>query len=182
MKKIIENALKNKQLIGVNTIDLEWDESIIGFIIKIDETSFDIHEIDEYGRLIGCTSLRFESIVKLEYGDRYQNRLAFLHENATSFDPNFRNTYWLESESLCERLNNAKLEKSIVTLFFDDNEYATGFIESVNENITMFKNVGSEGDEDGYSCFKTDNILGFRVNDLNEQRIKLLFENRSSFI
>jgi len=181
MKKIIENALKNNQLIGVNTVDLEWDESIIGFITKIDKTSFIINEIDEYGRLIGYTTLRFESIVKLEYGDRYQNRLAFLYENASSFDSKIRNTYWLENEPLYQQISNVEFKKSILTLFFDDNEYVTGFIESIDEKITIFKNIGSEGDEDGYSCFKTENILGFRVNDLNEQRIKLLFENRSSF-
>jgi len=46
-KKVLELAYKEKSLIGVRTISIDSDESIIGFIVSMDETYFTINEIDE---------------------------------------------------------------------------------------------------------------------------------------
>ncbi|MBV2165820.1 MAG: hypothetical protein KUL76_04725 [Kaistella sp.] len=51
--KILKRAYEKKELISITTKDIEWDQSIIGYITTIDETFFTINEIDEYGKFDG---------------------------------------------------------------------------------------------------------------------------------
>ena len=59
-QSFLKKALEDKSLIGIRTHSQDWGESIIGFIVKMDETSFLINEIDEYGSYLGTTSIEIE--------------------------------------------------------------------------------------------------------------------------
>jgi len=45
----------------------------------------------------------------------------------------------------------------------------------------MINNIGREGDDDGTSYYPIDKLIGLKYDGLEEQKIKLLYENRSKF-
>ena len=100
IRSLLENAFKDKFLIGIRTISLDWGKSIIGFIIGIEESYFTINEIDEYGLLIGNTLIEIDDIINIEINDRYQKRLQYVSDNSSSLNLNSRVTIWKEGEKL----------------------------------------------------------------------------------
>jgi hypothetical protein len=180
-KTLLENAFKEKSLIGIRTNSIEWDESIIGFIVGLEDSFFTINEIDEYGLFIGNTIIAIEDVVNIEIGDRYQIRLRFIYENSSKLKPNNRITIWKEGAELVSHFKTLIENKIITTLYFDEDYYVIGIILNFDGNSIMIKNIGSEGDDDGMSCYPISKIIGLRYDGIEEQKIKLLYENRASF-
>jgi hypothetical protein len=180
-KSLLESALNEKSLIGIRTNSEDWGESIIGFIIGLDDSYFTINEIDEYGFYIGSTIKEIESIVNIDIDDRYIKRLKFIHDHVSTFNINSRKTIWKEGSSLIPHFKNLIESKTIVTFYFNEEDYVTGTILKFDEDYVLINNIGREGDEDGISCQHINKLIGLRYNSLKEQKIKLLYENRSSF-
>lgn len=68
---LLKNALSTKALIGFRTKNLEWGETIIGYITEINQNNFTVNEIDEFGMLIGKTTFNIEDVLHIEYNDIY---------------------------------------------------------------------------------------------------------------
>ena len=177
----LTKALKDKSLIGIRTKSQDLGESIIGFIIEVEDSFFIINEIDKYGSFIGNTTIETEEIINIDIDDRYQRRLKFIHDNLTTFNINNRITVWKEGAKLLPYLKSLIENKTIVTFYFNDDDYATGIVIRLDGSKIIIDNIGSEGDDDGLSCHYVNNLIGLRYNSLEEQKIKLLYENRSLF-
>ncbi len=180
-KTLLEKAIKERTLIGIRTSMIEWDESIIGFIVDLDESYFTINEIDEYGFPIGNTQIAIEDVISINIDDRYQKRLKYVYDNNSMFDVNRRVTVWKEGEKLIPNLKELAESKQIATLFLSDDNYIIGCILKYDKTHVMIKNVGSEGDEDGVSYHPINEFIGLRYNSIKEQKIKLLYENKNYF-
>ena len=180
-RKILENAKKNKSLVGVRTQKLDIDESIIGFVINVENPYFTINEIDENGVLIGNTTIPLNDIVNIDIDDRYQKRLKFIYDNNSILSIDKRVTIWKEESELLPHLKNLVEENKIATFYFDEENYVIGkVIEFDNDNL-LIKCIGSEGDFDGISCYSVANLVGLRYDSLEEQKITLLHENKILF-
>lgn len=180
-KALLEKAYKEKSLIGIRTNLLDWDESIIGFIVTLEESCFTISEVDEYGFSIGQTIIELDDVITVVTNDRYQKRLKCICENNSVFNPKNRFTVWKAGSDLIPYFNLLIENNKIATLYFDENEYVTGVIIKFDTNYLLINNIGREGDEDGLSCYPIDNFIGLRYDGLEEQKIKLLHESRSKF-
>lgn len=180
-KEILEKAIKEKTLVGIRTNMLEWGESIIGFIVDLGESFFTINEIDENGFLIGNTQISIDDVINIDINDRYQRRMMFIYNNNSAFNINERVTIWKEGEELMPHIKILIEDKIIATLYLNENDYVTGFVLKYNKTYVIIQNIGNEGDEDGTSYYPIDKLIGMRYNGIEEQKIKLLYENRTSF-
>jgi len=180
-RNILEKAIQEKTLIGIRTNSLEWGESIIGFIVDMDDMFFTINEIDENGFLIGNTQIAIDDVINIDIDDRYQKRLMFIHYNNSKFNPNERITIWKRGDEIIPFLNVLIGNRKIATFYFKEDDYLTGNILKYDENYVMFKNIGIEGDEDGFSYYPLDNLIGLRYNGVEEQKIQILYENNTAF-
>jgi pimeloyl-CoA synthetase len=182
---ILENFLKkviqDKSLIGIRTKELEWGQTIIGYIIDLNETYFTINEIDEYGTLIGNTIIEIDDVLHIEHNDRYQRRLQMIFDNRLIFNSNNRVTIWKEGKKLTSHLKILKEKNILSTFFLNENDYVIGFLLDFTEDHLFINNIGDEGDEDGVSCYCIEDFIGLRYNSLFEQKTKLLYENRNVF-
>src|SRR5258708_32647094 len=97
-KSLLESALKEKSLIGIRTNSQDWGESIIGFIIDLEDSYFTINEIDEDGFFIGNSTIEIENIINIDVDDRYIKRLKFIHDQA--LNPNSRITIWKQGAAI----------------------------------------------------------------------------------
>ena len=181
IKTLLENAIKEKSLIGIRTKSLDWGESIIGFIIQFGGSYFTINEIDEYGFLIGKTQIAIEDVINIDVDDRYQKRLTYIYNNNSTFKINERITIWKEGEELIPNIKALIENKIVATFYLIEDDYVIGFALKYDKTYVMIKNIGSEGDEDGTSYYPIDKFIGLRYNSIEEQKIKLLYENRTSF-
>jgi hypothetical protein len=83
MQSLLKQALKDKSLTGIRTISQGWEESVMGSIVKMEETSFLINEIDEYGSFIGTASIEMEDVINVDIGDRPSVKSDLDHINIT---------------------------------------------------------------------------------------------------
>jgi len=179
--EILERIFNEKKLIGLKTNMIENDESIIGFLTDVSEISIKINEIDEYGFFIGNTIIEINDIVSIEMDDRYQMRLKFIHDNYNQLRPNDRITVWQEGYKLIPYFNEILSNKHLTTFYLGNDNYVTGFLSKINDTQIEINNIGGEGDEDGVSYHLIQNLTGLRFNGLEEQKIKLLYDNRKLF-
>jgi len=180
-RNILEKAIQEKSLIGIRTNSLEWGESIIGFIVDIEELFFTINEIDENGFLIGNTQIAIDDVINIDIDDRYQKRLMFIYNNNSKFNANERFTVWKKGDELIPYLKVLIENSKIGTFYFNEEDYLTGNILKYDENYVMFKNIGIEGDEDGFSYYPLDSLIGLRYNSIEEQKIEILYKNNTVF-
>jgi hypothetical protein len=180
-KSLLESAIKEKSLIGIRTESVAWGESVIGFIVELEESYFTLNEIDEYGFLIGKTQIAIEDVINIEIDDRYQKRLLYIYNNNSKFDRNERITIWKVGEELLPSIKALIGNKKIATFYLNEDDYVIGFALKYDKTYVMIKNIGSEGDEDGISFYPIFKFIGLRYNIIEEKKIKLLYENRTLF-
>lgn len=175
IKKLLTQAFNTKSLIGIRTTLINWDELIIGNIIKLDDVSFNINEIDEYGVYIGVTIINIEDLTHIVYQDSYLQQLKILSENNTHFDINKRVTVWSDEKNYQYYFSTIKEQKKIATFFLEEDNYVTGIITDYNDDYFLIEEIGSNGEKDGYSCYLVRDLIGIRYNGLQEQKTELLY-------
>lgn len=180
-KMILKEMVKKNTLIGIRTNNLDWDETIVGFINSIEETCFTINEIDKYGLLIGSTIIKIEDVINIDINDRYLKRLKYIYDNKSIFNYNDRTTIWGTGDELIKYFKLLFEKKSITTFFYDEEDYLTGILMKYDKKYIKIMCVGDEGDEDGISYYPIDKLIGLRYDGIEEQRIKLLYQNRDKF-
>ena len=171
---ILNQAIKENELIGVRTYDLEYDEIIIGKVLQIKENYFELNELDENLFWVGKTIIYFDDVMELVYKDRYQQRLMFLLKELDKIKTGRQVMINAKGERLKNYLSNLKNSKEVITFFFNDEHYETGLLKDFDNNFLYIKNIGQEGDEDGWTCFRIDDLIGIRYNGFNELKIKTL--------
>lgn len=182
MKEILtKEGIKGKCLIAIRTESINCDERIIGFILKVTDLDVTINEIDKYGVLIGQTIINLDDILNIDGNDRYLKRLKFIYDNKSIFDYNNRITIWKNNSDLFSYIKKLIKKETITTFYLEDDEYVIGIPIEVDKEYIKIKCVGDEGDEDGISYYFINNLIGLRYNSIEEQRIKILYENRDSF-
>ncbi len=177
MRKILELANKENELIGVRTYSLELDEVIIGFVSQIEEDFFVLKEIDENVSFVGKTTIYLEDVITLFYKDRYQKRLKFLLDRKDDITIGEQTLIYAVGNQLLNNLKEILEKKNLTTFYFKDEHFATGILIELNKEHILIKNIGLEGDEDGVSCYLIDDLCGLRYNGFDEQKLSLLYNN-----
>ncbi|MDR1552014.1 MAG: hypothetical protein LBS69_00940 [Prevotellaceae bacterium] len=176
IKNILKNAFEHKNLIGITTKDIEWDQSIIGYITNYDDTSISINELDEFGFLIGNVTYIIDDILCIQIDDWYMQNLQTIHENKSMFNPNLSITIWKTGKELLIYFKIIKENEKITRFFFADDNFVIGIILDFDNEFILIKNIGQNGIEEGISCYRINDIIGLKYDGLSEQKIKLLYE------
>lgn len=125
MNNILKEKIAEKSLIGIRTINQEWDEVIIGFPKMLHGDNILIDEIDKYGESLGQTTIKIAEILSIEYDDPYQKRLKSIVESAVSFNDKLKVTIWNKKDDLMIIMNELIRSGDITTLFFDEDFFVT---------------------------------------------------------
>ncbi len=181
IKSILKKALTDEKLVGIRTNMEDWGETLIGFITEINNSCFTIREIDEYGFTEGNTIVNFENVINIEIDDRYQKRLFFIYKNNSLFNQSKQITIWKDGNLLKEYFESLIQNNTIITFYFDEEDYVTGEILKYDKEVILIQNIGREGDDDGISYYFIDKLIGIRYNGIEEQKIELLYKNRTLF-
>jgi hypothetical protein len=140
-----------------------------------------MNEVDKNGFLSGKTVILLDNIISLDLDDRYQKRLQVIHDNCKRLNLNEQITIWKEGAELTDHFTSLIESKKIITFYFDEDNFVVGILLSFDLNFILIKNIGIEGDEDGTSCHLINKIIGLKYDGVDEQKIKMLYENRNTF-
>ena len=181
IRNLLLKAYEQQKIISINTDDIEWDESIIGYIAEIDDTYFTLNEIDEYGIFIGYTTFAISNVNYVQPDDWYMRNLQIMHENQSSFNPNLQVTIWKIGKDLIPHLGILKGNEKITKFFFEDDNFVIGIVLDSDDDFLLIKNIGQDGKEEGITCYRINDIIGLRYDGLSEQKIKLLYREKGEF-
>lgn len=181
IKDILKKTKEKKDLIGIRINEDNWDEVLIGFIEQINASTIILNEIDENGISTGYTTIPMDCILRIDLDDRYQKRLKFIYDNRKNLDSKNQVTILNNSKELIKNIDGLINRKSICTLYFDEDQYVTGIILKKDSHYLLVNNVGDQGDDEGISYYRINNLVGLKYNGIDEQKIALLQKNWKSF-
>jgi len=182
---MITNFLKKfheqKKIISITTKDIEWDQSIIGYITEINDDFLTINELDRYGMYIGNVTYKISDILCVQLDNKYMRDLQITHESRSIFNPEERVTIWKTGTELIPYFKTIKENEKITRFFFEEDNFVIGIILYFDDGFLAIKNIGEDGVEEGISCYSISDIIGLRYGGLSEQKTKLLYRERDVF-
>ncbi|WP_395065394.1 hypothetical protein [Flavobacterium sp.] len=111
------------------------------------------------------------------YDDKYQIKLECL--NKLSKDLLYHEhqlTILKRGNELVYFFPELIAEKYVVQFYFNDNHHETGILQNYDEKFILCKNVGNNGDYEGFSCFMIENLTGIKYKGIEQHKIKLMFD------
>jgi hypothetical protein len=178
---LLSKAKEKNKLVGLRTINMDFEESIIGFVHHLDNEKVIIREIDQYGEKEGLTTIDLKKIINIDFDDRYQKRLLCVYNSTHSLNAEKKILIYGEKNELVKAINSCINDKTIVKFLFTKKNYATGIPISVDSSSVLIKSIGWEGDDDGLSLYSFSEIIGLQYDSIDEQIISLLYSNKKSF-
>ena len=173
---------KNKsRLIGLRTKNMDFEESLIGFVHELNDGRVIIQEIDQYGKIEGLTSIDLKDILSVDYDDRYQKRLLCIFSNKELLDAEKKVIVYGNPEELVEIVKDCITNKNMIKLLFTNKNYAPGIPIAVDSSHILIHSIGWEGDDDGLSAYSFSEIIGVQYNSIEEQIISILYSNNKLF-
>ncbi len=179
IKEIFEKAILSNKLIGVRTFQEDWEEVIIGYVKKIDEIELILAEVDKQGVIIGNILINVEDIINVDYDDRYQRKLEFFNKLELLNFENKQLTILKNGQLLVNYFQELIEGKYVVQFYFDDNHYETGVLQKYDEKYFFCKNIGNNGEYEGFSIFAIENLTGIKYNGIEQYKLKLLFDENN---
>ncbi len=178
---LLSKAKEMNILVGLRTNNMEFEESIIGFVHTLNDKIVILQEIDQYGKKEGLTSINLNDIVNVDYNDRYQKRLLCVYLNQKSLRSGKKISVFGTHDKLTEIISDCIQNKTLIKLLFTNNNYATGVPISMDSSNILIQSIGWEGDDDGLSAYSFSEIIGLQYNSIEEQIISLLYQNNKMF-
>ena len=177
----LKKSFEQSKIISITTKDIEWDQSIIGYISQLDEDCLTIDELDECGTYIGNITYMISDIRCVQIDDKYMRDLQVVHDNRSEFNPQKRVTIWKAGKKLIPHFKTIKENDEITRFFFEEDNFVIGLVLEFDNDFLVIKNIGQDGSEEGITCYQVDDIIGLRYDGLAEQKIKLLYRKKDEF-
>jgi len=176
LNELIDKAKDEQKVIGICIRKLDWNKRHIGYIEKYQpKKELVINELNEYGKVIGRKTILFENIQSVEFGGVYNDSLENAYKSGIwqkkSTTRYIRN---ISSESVNKRLRNI-LEQKIICTFYADDNYTTGFLQDISENLLLIKNISFNGVDDGFTAYYLKSLTRVRYNGPIENKIAMLY-------
>ncbi len=183
INEILKKAFDQKALIGVTTKEIEWEQSSMGFILEINNDSFILDEIDEFGMYEGKTIIEIKEIIYITVDSCYLRKLQQIFENSSIFDLNKGVRVWKEGITVMPYIKELKENQKIARFYFDvdhnsETNFVTGIIVDFDDHYFLLKSIEDDGSIEGYFCYRIQDIIRLRYDDLSEQKVDFLLHNQ----
>ena len=180
--KILENSKVNIELIGFwkyNDEEGFW----CGYVIDYNENLVSIQHYTKYGKRDGVIVAQISEIQSIDFNDDYAKAMQCVIDYANELDKEDEtNIDFTENENWQYELlkqMEGNLDK-ITSLEINNSNYYSGFILEVTETDFVFHCVGKLGEDEGTVIYKTEDITGFRINDIDNRKRNMLYKWRNA--
>lgn len=178
MIDILEKSKKDKKFIGIwlyNDNDAFWS----GIVKDCTDDFVILQHYTKYGKPDGLIIEKIENIESIDFDDDYSRAMEYLIENSTLIDIDaeiritINNPETWQKDILDDQIGK---RERIVRVQINNDNYYSGFVEWCDDDNLILTLVGKEGQDEGKSVYKIEDINSIRVNDI-ENRKKLLLYN-----
>lgn len=176
LRKLLIDAYEQKKIVDINIYEAEEEESVIGYIIDINDKHCTIKEVDKFGNFDGNTTYAIDKIKDLSSDNWYLHNLHIIIDNHEKLNQDNRTTIYKKGMELISQFKYLKENEIITMLFFEEDNYELGIILDYDENFILLRDIGQDGCILGTTCYRLNEIIGLKYNGLGEQKTKLLYD------
>lgn len=178
MIDILEKSKNQKKFIGIWLYN-DGDGFYSGTVKDYTEDFIILQHYTKYGKPDGLIVEKIENIESIDFDDDYSKAMEYLIQNSslidldTNIDLKITNPDTWQKDILDQQTGR---KDRIVRIQVNNDNYYSGFVLSCDDNSLILALIGNEGQDEGKSIYKIEDITSIRVNDI-ENRKKLLLYN-----
>jgi len=180
IKDILEKSQREKNIIGVWVYGDEesfWS----GYVRELKDDFFTFQHFTKYGKPDGLIVEKIANVQSIDFDDDYSKVMAYLivnHdkiEQEEKIDLEIHHAHTWQTDILEPFIGN---KNRIIYIQVNRDSFYSGFVEWVNDQHLVLRLVGKNGEDEGKSLFRIEDINTIRINSKENRRRMLLYKWR----
>ena len=145
--------------VSIYTFDDDKDRFWFGKIEALDEEFLLLRLYHVTGAPDGLKMLPVDDIFRVEFDDKYSERMKKLIGNVDSIPSGITEPVLISTVEYCKTAGRV----TTFSLTEDDNEDVTGVVEAVTDDVVTVKQIDYNGEQDGYTSFRLSDICHIEI-------------------
>ncbi len=182
--EILREAQRDKQLVCIFRDPSDLRRFAVGYVEAVSDNDYTLKQIDPDGNPDGLDIGSIDDIIEIRKESRYARQIGLLMEKEE--DPTPKATQgWTGKPNpescLDEILKRSMLEKLVVNLLLatgDDELRFYGIVRELTDTHARIDVLSDDGEPDGTSVIRLDDIAGLQVNTRDERKVALFNRHR----
>ena len=183
--KELRKACKNRDLVCVFRDPFDLRRFAVGYVVAVSEGDYTLQQIDPDGNPDGLDIGAVDDVIEIRKESRYTRQINLLVENKEAIAAG-RGDGWSgkpHPESCLEAaLAQAVAEKLVVNCMLatgDDEVRFYGIVREVTDTHARMDVFTDDGEPDGSTVVRLDDIAGLQVNTREERKVALFNRHRT---
>lgn len=182
--EILREAQRERQLVCIFRDPSDLRRFAVGFVEAVSDSDYSLQQIDPDGNPDGLDIGSLDDIIEIRKDSRYARQIALLMEKEE--EPQQKPTQGWNGKPnpescLEEVLRRSMLEKLVVNILLatgDDELRFYGIVRELTETNARIDVLSDDGEPDGTSVIRLDDIAGLQVNTRDERKVSLFNRHR----
>ncbi|MDR3212051.1 MAG: hypothetical protein LBU79_09065 [Planctomycetota bacterium] len=183
---MLSESHRDRRLVCIFRDPSDLRRFAVGYVVAVSPNDYSLQQIDPDGRADGLDIGSIDDIIEIRRESRYARQILLLMENQEIEAEGLDNSgAWKGSpnpESCLEDvLRLALADKMVVNILLttgDDELRFYGLVREVTPTHIKIDVLTDDGEPDGTSAIRIDEIAGLQVNTRDERRVALLHRHR----
>ena len=179
INEILENSKQNDKLIGIKLYGEA--EYWCGIIADYNDDFFQLRHFTKNGELDGIAIERIADVERIDIEDEYLSAMKIIIDNRQKIrDIEVKSRIFAELDDENWQFVSLKPyenDKNVLTsIQVNGDDFYQGFVLSINEAFLKFELIDNNGNSNGISIFKLEDITSVKINDLECRRRLLIYK------
>lgn len=183
---ILREAQRERQLVCVFRDPSDLRRFAVGFVEAVSDNDYTLQQIDPDGNPDGLDIGPIDDIIEIRKESRYVRQIALLMEKEEekaelAKPPQGWNGAPNPESCLDEVLRRSMLDKLVVNILLatgDDELRFYGIVRELSDTHVRVDVLSDDGEPDGTSVVRLDDIAGLQVNTREERKVALFNKHR----
>ncbi len=181
---ILREAQRDRQLVCIFRDPSDLRRFAVGFVEAVSDSDYTLQQIDPDGNPDGLDIGSVDDIIEIRKESRYARQIALLMEKEE--EPKAKPTQGWNGKPhpescLDEVLRRSMQDKLVVNILLatgDDELRFYGIVRDLTDSHARLDVLTDDGEPDGTSVVRLDDIAGLQVNTRDERKVALFNRHR----
>ncbi|MCC8189310.1 MAG: hypothetical protein LIP77_01565 [Planctomycetes bacterium] len=181
--EILREAQREKRLVCIFRDPSDLRRFAVGFVEAVSDADYTLQQIDPDGHPDGLDIGSIDDIIEIRKESRYARQIALLMENEEETGKTGGGWNGKPNPESCleEVLKQSMLDKLVVNVLLatgDDELRFYGIVRDMTESHVKIDVLSDDGEPDGTSVVRLDDIAGLQVGTREERKVTLFHRHR----
>ena len=183
INEILENSKAKNKLVGIKLYGEAgyW----CGIVEDYNDDFIQLKHFTKNGELDGIAIERIVDIERIDIEDDYLTAMKIVIENRQKIrDIEIKSRIFTDLDDdnwQYVSLKPYESDKNVLTsIQVNRDDFYQGFVKSINENFLKFELIDNNGNSNGMSIFKLEDINSVKINDLECRRRLLIYKTKNA--